>query len=253
MLMKIRKAKYQMQQEIGRVPSTPELAHYMEMTVEKLQQYTQSSRNVVSLENPLRPTHSGKGDGIDVRTLADTIASDVPTPLEDAQRIALRQDLDQLLNDALTTTERTVLLTRYGLEDGHSKTLEETSRHLGVSRERVRLVEARALNILRSPQKNYRLKTHLGGSLGTSHGNQKGSLGRKKLKAKTVSTSSRKAPRSRLATKKTKKAPSPFASSLPFDYAAASASGRSSKQGSQEMTLEQSNSEEPSPDRMWFF
>ena len=249
--MKIRKAKQQMQQEIGREPSIPELAHFMELSVEKLQQYTQSSRNVVSLENPLRPTNSGKGDGLDVRTLADTIASDAPTPLEDAQRIALRQDLDQLLNEALTTTERTVLLARYGLEDGHSKTLEETSRHLGVSRERVRLVEARALNILRSPQKNYRLKTHLGGSLGTSHGNQKGS--RKKLKAKTVSSSSQKAPGSRLAAKKTKKAPSPFASSLPFDYAAASASGRSSKKAAQEMTLEQATSEEPSPDRMWFF
>ena len=160
MLMKIRKAKKQMQDEIGREPSAPELAHYMEIPVAKLQQYTQCSRNVVSLENPLRPTNSGKND-LDTRTIGDTIASDAPTPLEDAQREWLRQDLEQVLQETLTLTERTVLLARYGLEDGHSMTLEETSRHLGVSRERVRLVEARALNKLRSPQKNYRLKTYL--------------------------------------------------------------------------------------------
>ena len=155
-----------MRGEIGREPSEPELAHYMEFPVEKLRQYSLLSRNVVSLEKPLRSTSNGKNEGMDTRTLGDTIASDAPTPLEDAQQASLRQDLDAVLQDALTATERTVLLTRYGLDDGHSKTLEETSRQLGVSRDRVRVVEARALNKLRSPQKNYRLKTYLGGSNG---------------------------------------------------------------------------------------
>ena len=254
MLMKIRKAKQQMQQEIGREPSAPELAHYMEMPVKKLQQYTQSSRNVVSLENPLRPTNSGKGD-LDFRTLADTIASDAPTPLEDAQRHALRQDLDQLLNDALTTTERTVLLARYGLEDGHSKSLEETSRQLGVSRERVRLVEARALNILRSPQKNYRLKTHLGGSLGQSIDMKQ---------PKTVSTSSqKKAPwmtngkssSSAASSSSHEDSTNPFAS--PFDYATSrSRSSRQAKKAQDKKKtgqVDNSDSQTGSPDRMWFF
>jgi DNA-directed RNA polymerase sigma subunit (sigma70/sigma32) len=159
MLMKIRRAKHQMQQEIGREPSTPELAHYLELPVAKLQQYTDICRNVVSLENPLR-TSSSKGD-LDRRTIGDTIASDAPTPLEDAQHEWLLQDLQQVLHDVLLPNERSVLMARYGLDDGHAKSLEETSRILNLSRERVRLVEAKALNKLRHPQKNYRLKTYL--------------------------------------------------------------------------------------------
>jgi RNA polymerase sigma factor (sigma-70 family) len=185
MLIKIRKAKKQMQQEIGREPSAPELAHYMEMSIDKFQQYTNAAFNVVSLENPLRSSHSGKLDAQDTRTLADTIASDAPTPLEDAQRESLRRDLHQVLLDHLTETERGVLVARYGLHDGNPKTLEETARIVGVSRERVRVVETKALNKLRSPQKNYSLQTYVGGG-----GTGTGVRPKSKLTATTATTSS---------------------------------------------------------------
>jgi len=266
MLMKIRKAKKRMQLEIGREPSTPELAHYMEIPVEKLQQYTQSSRNVISLENPLRSTGNGK-DHVDTRTLADTIASDAPTPLEDAQRHALRQDLDKLLNDALTAIERTVMTARYGLDDGRSKSLQETSQDLGLSREKVRTLEARALNKLRSPQKNYRLKTHLGDHVVVVPSDQN-------QKSETISTFSRRrhhhhhlhgrktkiwnvdaaATATRTAPISADDCTTPVS---PFD----AASSRSSRRAERAQRDEQQQGKkgkaffqnDRSPDRMWFF
>ncbi|CAB9523354.1 sigma factor SigA [Seminavis robusta] len=179
MLMKMKKAKKQIRQDIGREPSVPELAHYMELPVEKVRQYTHASQNVLSLEKPLRTTAGRSQMDTDSRTLADTIASDAPTPLEDAQRESLRRDLHQVLLEHLTATERAVLMARYGLTDGTAHSLEETARIVGVSRERVRLVESKALNKLRSPQKNYRLQTYVGGG---------SSSGSKRIPPKTTAT-----------------------------------------------------------------
>ena len=101
--------------------------------------------------------------GEDTRTLGDRIASDSPTPEEDAQAESLRRDINAVVNE-LPERERDVLVARFGLYDGTPKTVEETSKHLGISRDRVRLVEARALNKLRHPQRNYKLKEYVGGS-----------------------------------------------------------------------------------------
>ena len=76
------KARKQMEIEIGRAPSVPELAHYMEMSVEKMQMYTDSSRSVLSLEVPMS---QGNSKGEDRRTLGDKIVSDSPTPVENAE------------------------------------------------------------------------------------------------------------------------------------------------------------------------
>jgi len=157
---KIHKAKKEMEKEIGRTPSLPELAHYLEMSVDKVRKYTDSSRTVLSLELPV-DVRNYKGE--DKRTLGDRIASDSPTPEEDAQAESLRRDINDVVNE-LPERERDVLVARFGLDDGTPKTVEETSKQLGISRDRVRLVEARALNKLRHPQRNYKLKEYVGGS-----------------------------------------------------------------------------------------
>lgn len=148
-----------MEEQIGREPSAPELAHELEMTVEKLQLYSDSARNVVSLELPVS---NGSFKGEDRRTIGDRIASDSPTPEEDAELDSLRQDIRTVIG-GLADRERDVLVERFGLEDGTARTVEETSKRLGISRDRVRMVEARALNKLRHPQRNYKLKEYVGG------------------------------------------------------------------------------------------
>jgi RNA polymerase primary sigma factor len=160
MVRKIHKARKEMEKEIGRTPSVPELAHYLEMSVEKLRKYTDSSRTVLSLELPV---DVGNYKGEDKRTLGDRIASDSPTPEEDAEVESLRRDIRDVVNELLES-ERDVLVARFGLDDGTPKTVEETSKRLGISRDRVRLVEARALNKLRHPQRNYKLKEYVGSS-----------------------------------------------------------------------------------------
>jgi RNA polymerase primary sigma factor len=159
MLLKINRARKDMAQTIGREPSTPELAHYLEMRVEDLIKMASRSRNVVSLEKPLRSGGSPKEDR---RTIGDLIASDAPTPEEDAQIQYLKSDIRAVVNE-LADHERDVLILRFGLEDGKSMTVNQTAKHLGISSDRVRLVETRAINKLRSPQRNYRLKEYVGG------------------------------------------------------------------------------------------
>jgi len=156
---KIHKARKEMEKEIGRTPSLPELAHYLDMSVDKVRKYSDSSRTVLSLELPV-DVRNYKGE--DTRTLGDRIASNSPTPEEDAQAESLRRDINAVVNE-LPERERDVLVARFGLYDGAPKTVEETSKLLNISRDRVRLVEARALNKLRHPQRNYKLKEYVGG------------------------------------------------------------------------------------------
>jgi len=159
MLQKVNKARKDMIHEIGRVPSIPELSHYMEMSVEELTKLTSRSRNVLSLEKPLRSGGSMKEDR---RTIGDMMVSDAPTPEEAAQNQYLKQDIRTVINE-LKTHERDVLILRFGLDNGNPMSVSETSKRLGITTDRVRLVESRALNKLRSPQRNYRLKEYLGG------------------------------------------------------------------------------------------
>ena len=99
---------------------------------------------------------------LDTRTIGDSIASDAPTPQEAVEIQHLRRDIRAVV-DELADRERDVLILRFGLDDGKPQTLEETANRLGISRDRVRLVETRALNKLRHPQRNYRLKDYVGG------------------------------------------------------------------------------------------
>lgn len=166
MIRNIRKTRADMEKEIGRTPSLPELAHELNMSPDKLQLYTASSRSVLSLEVPSSPSSrmsgkAGSGDP-DKRTLGDFIASDSPTPEEDAEFDYLKRDIRAAIDGLGNDKERDVLILRFGLDDRSPKTLAETAERLGITKDRVRMVEARALNKLRHPQRNHRLKDYVG-------------------------------------------------------------------------------------------
>ena len=162
MIRKIQRARKDMEKEIGRTPSIPELAHHLGISAQKLQLYSDSSRSVLSLENPVRGNTSKQIDKS--VTLGDFISSDSPTPDEDAESRSLREVILSVV-DELPIKERDVLVARFGLDDGTPKTVEEIAKRLGISRDRVRVVEARALNKLRHPQRNHRLKSYVGGEV----------------------------------------------------------------------------------------
>jgi len=166
MLRNIRKTRADMEKEIGRTPSLPELAHELKMSPDKLQLYTASSRSVLSLEVPRSQASGGSGKSgggdYDKRTLGDFIASDSPTPQEDAEFDSLKRDIRAAIDGLGNDRERDVLIWRFGLEDGSPRTLGETAERLGITKDRVRMVEARALNKLRHPQRNHRLKDYVG-------------------------------------------------------------------------------------------
>jgi len=155
-----------MEQDLGREPIMPELAHHLSMPISKLQLYTDSSLPVLSLEVPTSSSSSssssksGSGEQ-DKRTLMDKIASDSPTPQEDAEFESLRHDIHIAIDSLGSDDERDVLLNRFGLEDGSPRTLEETAHVMGISRDKVRRLEVRALNKLRHPQRNYILKEYV--------------------------------------------------------------------------------------------
>lgn len=157
-LQRISRTKLQLEQELQREPTADELGLALKMSAQKLQKYTGYSSRVVvvSLESPLR---SGNNND-DYRTLGDIFASEAPTPEEETQAEYLRRDIQTTISE-LASRERDVLMVRFGLQDGKPRSVEETSQRLGMSRDRVRLLEARALNKLRSPQRNYRLKEYV--------------------------------------------------------------------------------------------
>ena len=159
-LSKISKAKREIKVLLGRDPADEEVAQHLEMSVDKLRKYASSSRNVLSLESPLRSASSKE----DTRTLADTLASDAPTPEEDTEADLLRGAIEFVMNTELGEDERKVIAQRFGLNDCYGKpprTVMETGKLLGLSPDRVRSLEARALNKLRHPQRNYRLKEYV--------------------------------------------------------------------------------------------
>ena len=161
MLHKIRRAKVELQATSGKAPTLEQLSAKLGVPAEKLQRYESSSRNVMSLEARMVPSTLKQ----DLRTLGDTLASDAPTPLQDAETHALASDIRHVMETALSEVERAVVQWRFGFccDDGKPRTVAQTAQALGLTVDRVRLIEARALNKLRSPQKNYKLRTYVGG------------------------------------------------------------------------------------------
>mmetsp|Transcript_887 Transcript_887/g.1439 ORF Transcript_887/g.1439 Transcript_887/m.1439 type:complete len:590 (-) Transcript_887:73-1842(-) len=166
MIRNMNKKQKEMSDEIGREPSMPELAHELGVSLDKIQLYQHISRNVLSLEVPV-DKHSNTEDK---RTLGDRIACTTElTPDEDAMSEDLRGEVHAMLG-ALGHDERLVLTHRFGLGDAWPRTIRETAESMGVSIDIVRAVEAKALNKLRQPRMNYRLKDYVKGMEGAGGG-----------------------------------------------------------------------------------
>jgi RNA polymerase primary sigma factor len=150
---KLIRTSRRLQQELGREPSTEELAKELEITPERVREILKISQEPVSLETPIgEEEDSSLGDFIE--------DSKMPAPAEAANRQLLREQVEDVL-DTLSDREREVLNMRYGLEDGRTRTLEEVGRVFGVTRERIRQIEAKALRKLRHPSRARMLKDFL--------------------------------------------------------------------------------------------
>ncbi len=142
-----------MQQELGREPTTDELAKEMEMTPDRVREILKISQDPVSLEMPIgEEEDSHLGDFIEDQKM--------PAPADAASRQLLREQVEDVLG-TLSDREREVLYMRYGLDDGRSRTLEEVGRHFNVTRERIRQIEAKALRKLRQPDRANMLRDYL--------------------------------------------------------------------------------------------
>ncbi len=140
-------------QELGREPTAEEIAEKMGITPEKVREIQKIAQEPVSLETPIgEEEDSHLGDFIeDVDALA---------PDEAASYLLLREQIEEVLS-GLNDREQRVLRLRFGLDDGRPRTLEEVGREFGVTRERIRQIEAKALRKLRNPQRSKKLKDYL--------------------------------------------------------------------------------------------
>ena len=147
---KMSKMQRKLTLELGYEPSVKELAEHLDMTEEKVQEIMQIAREPASLETPI-----GEEDD---SNLGDFVAdANVLSPEGNVESVMLREHIDSLLDD-LKERERQVIVLRFGLEDGHPRTLEEVGREFNVTRERIRQIEAKALRKLRNPVRSKRIR-----------------------------------------------------------------------------------------------
>jgi RNA polymerase primary sigma factor len=150
---KLLRVSHQLTQRLGRDPSIDELADALEVTPKKVENMIQVARRPLSLETPT--------DEEEDSVLGDFIQDEeAPAPAETVTLNLLREHLQEVLN-MLPPREVRILQLRYGLLDGQSYTLEEVGRKMGVTRERVRQIEAQALSRLRHPSHRRRLADYL--------------------------------------------------------------------------------------------
>ena len=150
---KMSKMQRKLTLELGYEPSVAELADALEMSEEKVMEIMQIAREPASLETPI-----GEEDD---SNLGDFVAdNNVVTPEGNVESVMLREHIDALLGD-LKERERQVIVLRFGLEDGHPRTLEEVGKEFNVTRERIRQIEAKALRKLRNPVRSKRIRDFL--------------------------------------------------------------------------------------------
>lgn len=141
-------------QDLGRDPMPEEISAEMNLDIEKIYTIQKISQDTVSLENPVGD------DGDDKSTLGDFIKDEKVTPPDqDASRRILADHLHEILSD-LSLKEQKILALRHGLEDGIYHTLEEVGKEFGVTRERIRQIEAKALERIRHHEKSNRLQNY---------------------------------------------------------------------------------------------
>ena len=147
---KMSKMQRKLTLELGYEPSVPELANALDISEEKVMEIMQIAREPASLETPI-----GEEDD---SNLGDFVAdSNAVTPEGNVESVMLREHIDTLLED-LKERERQVIVLRFGLEDGHPRTLEEVGKEFNVTRERIRQIEAKALRKLRNPVRSKRIR-----------------------------------------------------------------------------------------------
>jgi len=139
-------------QDLGREPLPEEIAKVMEVEVSKVREIMKVSQEPTSLETPV-------GDEEDSH-LGDFISDPGPTPYDVTSRQLLKEHMEEVLT-TLSDREKRVLILRFGLEDGRPRTLEEVGVQFGVTRERIRQIEAKALRKLRHPSRSRRLRDYL--------------------------------------------------------------------------------------------
>ena len=150
---KMSKMQRKLTLELGYEPSVAELADAFEMSEDKVMEIMQIAIEPASLETPI-----GEEDD---SNLGDFVAdSNAVTPEGNVENVMLREHIDALLGD-LKDRERQVIVMRFGLEDGHPRTLEEVGKSFNVTRERIRQIEAKALRKLRNPVRSKRIRDFL--------------------------------------------------------------------------------------------
>jgi len=150
---KLIRVSRQLLQQLGREPSPEEIAKAMDISVERVREIMKIAQEPVSLETPIgEEEDSHLGDFIEDQ--------DAPAPADAASFMLLKEQLEEVL-DTLTPREEKVLRLRFGLDDGRARTLEEVGQNFGVTRERIRQIEAKALRKLRHPSRSRKLKDFL--------------------------------------------------------------------------------------------
>ncbi|HOM30546.1 MAG TPA: RNA polymerase sigma factor RpoD [Acetomicrobium flavidum] len=150
---KLIRVSRQLVQQLGREPTTEEIAQALGLPPEKVEDIQRIAQEPVSLETPIGEEEDSQlGDFLEDK--------ESPNPEEATAGQLLREQLEEML-DELTEREREVLRLRFGLEDGHAHTLEEVGKRFNVTRERIRQIEAKALRKLRHPSRSKRLRDYL--------------------------------------------------------------------------------------------
>jgi RNA polymerase primary sigma factor len=149
---KLSRISRRLEQDIGREPADEELAAELDLLAERVREIKKAAQEPVSLEIPV-----GSEDD---SHLGDFVPDESSlSPADVATRQMLKEQMDDVL-DSLTSRERRVLQLRFGLEDGRQRTLEEVGREFGVTRERIRQIEAKALRKLRHPTRSRKLRDY---------------------------------------------------------------------------------------------
>ena len=150
---KLIRTQRQLLQKFGREPTPEEIARKMKFSVEKVREVMKISQDPVSLETPIgEEEDSHLGDFIE--------DSEIEAPSDAASFTMLQEQLQEVLN-TLNDRERKVIQLRFGLQDGHPRTLEEVGREFGVTRERIRQIESKTLGKLRHPNRSGVLRDFL--------------------------------------------------------------------------------------------
>ena len=158
-LTRVKRRQLQLLQTSGHEPTTEEIGLAMDMSPETVEKILKTSQEPVSLQTPIYNTEENTEKDLE-NFIVD---SSTPTPGDVAELRDLQDTTQRALQETLTDRENRILQLRFGLEDGHARTLEEVGREFGVTRERIRQIEAKALRKLRKSSRARGLKRYWDG------------------------------------------------------------------------------------------